>query len=177
MFSTSSPFTYRHNDCDRKDPEGGGIDSNFGGFCDRIIYAGEQATRQECETKVRRECLKQRQDSELLVMDFDLPPSSSMLEIFARLRGSSRSFCANQPQSELTLSYFELLLSCVLNKELRSRPVLAMWSELNGFPRPCLAFCVCSYCHQWIGFHTIGFCLFNHFNYTIDINRRNYPQK
>ena len=52
---------FRNNDCDRKDPEGGGIDSNFGGFCDRIIYAGEQATRQECEIKVRRECLKQRQ--------------------------------------------------------------------------------------------------------------------
>ena len=32
---------FRNNDCDRKDPEGGGIDSDFGCFCDRIIYAGE----------------------------------------------------------------------------------------------------------------------------------------
>merc|ERR1711974_15459 len=65
----------------------------------------------------------------------------------------------------------ELTLSLVLILEVG--PSL----ELNSFPWPCLAFCICSYCHQWLGFHTIGFCLFNHFNYTIDINCRNYPQK
>ena len=36
-----TPVLFRNNDCDRKDPEGGGIDSDFGCFCDRIIYAGE----------------------------------------------------------------------------------------------------------------------------------------
>ena len=170
-------MTYRHNDCDRKDPEGGGIDSNFGGFCDRIIYAGEQATRQECEIKVRRECLKQRQRLRI-ACDGLRPPSQQQhaRNICTASRFLSqllRQSASNWAHTELS----ELLLSFVLNKELRSRPVLAMWSELNDFPWPCLAFCVCSYCHQWLGFHTIGFCLFNHFNYTIDINRRNYPQK
>merc|ERR1712087_371156 len=64
--------------------------------------------------------------------------------------------------NELTLSLVFLLE--LGPSELSHRP------ELKSFPWPCLAFCICSYCHQWLGFHTIGFCLFNHFNYTIDIN-------
>ena len=51
VMCTVHPGIFRNNDCDRKDPEGGGIDSDFGCFCDQIIYAGEQRFRSSSSVK------------------------------------------------------------------------------------------------------------------------------
>ena len=120
---------------------------------------------------VRRKALSRDMDSGLLMNYFSecskyLHSFELCLAAYASRHSLQRAFSSS---NELTLS---LVLILEVGPSLWS-----CWPELHSFPWPCLAFCVCSYCHQWLGFHTIGFCLFNHFNYTIDINRRNYPQK
>merc|ERR1712083_362124 len=78
-----------------------------------------------------------------------------LIEIFARLRAPARSLCSNQPPMGPNSDSKELTLSLVLILELtgaKSHQENPVRPELNSFPGPCVASCICSYFCHWLVF-------------------------